>query len=160
MERYARVTVSLRSLRTLRRDRMLNLEQRLRTQLDAFSTRSAVEANSRGDGAIISDAHCSSLPAQQRHENLAQVRTASMVAYSHTGGALQHGQQCCAMHPCTTPSADDRSLPLKWLVVASDDLGSHSMIWVYIRSCGLCARCTTNGRSKSVFFAQMLAAPG
>jgi hypothetical protein len=70
---------------------MLNLEQRLRTQLDAFSTRSAVEANSRGDGAIISDAHCSSLPAQQRHENLAQVRTASMVTYSHTGGALQMG---------------------------------------------------------------------
>ena len=52
---------------------MLNLEQRLRTQLDAFPTRSSpVEANSPGDGGIICDAHGSSLPAEHRHENLAQ----------------------------------------------------------------------------------------
>ena len=46
------------------------------------------------------------------------------------------GQPCCAVHPCITPSADNRSLTidiLRWQVVATDDLGLHSM-------CGLCAR--------------------
>ena len=65
------------------------------------------------------------------------------------------GQPCCAVHPCITPSADNRLLTidiLRWQVVATDDLGLHSM-------CGLCARCTTNGRSKSVFFGQMSGAP-
>ena len=70
---------------------MLNLEQRLHTQLDAFPTRSSpVEANSPGDGGSICDAHGSSLPAEQRHENLAQVRTA-WLRHSHVGVALQMG---------------------------------------------------------------------
>ena len=69
---------------------MLNLEQRLHTQLDAFPTRSPVAANSPGDRAIIRGAHSSSLPAEQRHENLAQIRTA-WLRYSHAGGALQMG---------------------------------------------------------------------
>ena len=68
---------------------MLNLEQRLHTQLDAFSTRSPVEANSPGDGAIICGAHSLSSPAEERHEAL--YGQLVWLRYSHVGVALQMG---------------------------------------------------------------------